>query len=570
MKRNVVALKKRRFDIAIIGGGIYGACIAWDAALRGLSVALLERGDFGHATSANSLKIIHGGLRYIQDGKLGLMRAMINERRAFFRIAPHLVHPLPCVTPTYSDLSRSRWAFSAALSLNDLVGFDRNQQVDAQKALPRGYLISRADCQRLLPDIDSEKLTGAAVWYDGQMYNSERLTLAFVLSAAQAGAVTVNYVEAEGFLRSGRQIQGVKAMDLLSGDTFRVHADLVINAAGPWTDELLQRLSGRPGIPKFQPSLAVNLVTRQIFERYAVGLPSRLNFVEGRGIPRQKSRLLFIAPWRGYSLIGTFHFPYGGRPDETRVSPEQIQDMLAEVNAAFPAAELTPLEVHSVQAGLLPAEAIEGQEIRLVREGQIFDHATEDQIQGLITVLGVKYTAARLLAERAVDLALQKLGRPPISCRTAHTPIYGGQIPNFGAFLQRALDRDADLLGEETVRHLVYHYGSNYGRVVAYARQNGFWKRRVCEKSQVIFAEILNGVRYEMAQKLSDVILRRTELGTAFSPQEECLSSCAKIMAMDLDWDPALLQREIREMMQARSWAPKPLAVPVGNGHFPR
>ncbi|MCB0107865.1 MAG: FAD-dependent oxidoreductase, partial [Caldilineaceae bacterium] len=182
MQRDVTALTDHRFDLLIVGGGIYGAWVAWDAALRGLQVALIDQGDFGHATSANSLKTVHGGLRYLQDGDFGLVRLMIQERATLLRVAPHLVHPLPCVMPTYARFMRSRWVMGAALTLNNLLSLDHNQLPDPQKRLPLGRLLSRADCLALLPGVADAGITGGACWYDAQMYNSERLTLAVVRS----------------------------------------------------------------------------------------------------------------------------------------------------------------------------------------------------------------------------------------------------------------------------------------------------------------------------------------------------------------------------------------------------
>ena len=172
MDRDLTQLANHKYDLIIIGGGIYGACVAWDATLRGLSVALVEKADFGHATSANSLKTIHGGLRYLQQLDIKRMRESIRERRTLMRIAPHLVHPLPCLMPTYGHLTKGRAVMALALKVNDLVSFDRNRLEDPQKHLPKGRVISRQECLQLLPNIVREGLTGGAVWHDAQVYNS--------------------------------------------------------------------------------------------------------------------------------------------------------------------------------------------------------------------------------------------------------------------------------------------------------------------------------------------------------------------------------------------------------------
>jgi glycerol-3-phosphate dehydrogenase len=304
MKRDVDRLAHEQYDLLVIGGGVYGACIAWDAAQRGLSVALIEKGDFGQATSANSLKTIHGGLRYLQDGDLRLVRTMIGERMAFMHIAPHLVHPLPFLMATYRGLAKGKAVMRAALLMNDLLGFDRNRIGDPQKHLPRGRIVDRAECLRLVPGILEAGLSGGALWYDAQMHNSERLTLAFVLSAAHAGAHVANYVAAIGLSRTGDRVTGAQARDTLTGEEFDIRARVVVNATGPWAESLLTLGSGRRREPLFRPSIAINLVTRQLIPHYAVGIRSTY-----RSAPaRQRSRLLCIVPWREYSLIGTAHY----------------------------------------------------------------------------------------------------------------------------------------------------------------------------------------------------------------------------------------------------------------------
>src|SRR5215216_974667 len=217
MKRNLERLTDQKYDILIVGGGIHGAITAWDAALRGVSVGLIERGDFGSGTSQNSLKIIHGGLRYLQDGNLSRTRTMARERTTWMKIAPHLIHPLACVMPTTQQMTRSRIMMSFVLRANDILSFDRNQLADPEKDIPAGMVVSQRELSRILPGYDVSTSTGAAVWYDAQIYNPERLLLEFILSAVQVGAEAANYVEAINFLRHDDRIVGVQAKDLRTG-----------------------------------------------------------------------------------------------------------------------------------------------------------------------------------------------------------------------------------------------------------------------------------------------------------------------------------------------------------------
>ncbi|MEJ2748354.1 MAG: FAD-dependent oxidoreductase [Anaerolineae bacterium] len=223
MKRNTSALTNQEFDLVVVGGGIFGVAAAWDATLRGLSVALIEQGDFGQATSANHFKVVHGGIRYLQHGDVYRIRESSAERSAFLRTAPHLVRPFPFVIPTYGHGMKSKEAMKIALLLYDLFTFDRNRGIkDERNHVPSGHTISRQECRAMFPDLDPTGLTGAAIFHDGQMYNPPRLTLAFVQSAAAAGAVVANYVQATGFLRQGNQVYGVTAVDKLSSEELEI------------------------------------------------------------------------------------------------------------------------------------------------------------------------------------------------------------------------------------------------------------------------------------------------------------------------------------------------------------
>ena len=551
MKRDLRRLAKSKFDVLVIGGGITGACVAWDATLRGLRVALIEKGDFGGATSANSLKMVHGGLRYLQDANPGLVRKMVRERQTLLRIAPHLVHPLPVVMPTYhGNFMRSKLVLGTAVKLNDLLSFDRNWGSDPQKVLPNGRVLSRAACLDLLPGLDGAGVSGGVLWYDGQMYNSERLLLSFVLSAAAARAQAVNYVTATGFLQEDGRVTGVRARDELSGVALEIRARLVVNATGPWVDDLLGRFDPPLLRHKFYLSTAMNLVTRQILRDCAVGLSSRYARALPDGSTKSRSRVLFVAPWHGYSLVGTRHAPYDGDVAGDWVTEEIIRDFVAEVNQAYPGAALRREDVYQVHRGFLPATADSRDRagVRLIREGQVTDHATENGVDGLVTVVGVKYTTARHVAEKAVDLVFTKLGRPSPRCQTAHTQLYGGQISRFDHFITQAMEEWPYELPPSHLRRLLYNYGSAWRQLLPYWQQDPDLGQPLTAATPLTKAEVLHGVRQEMAQKLSDVVLRRTELGLTGKPDEVCLQACARIMAAELGWDRSRIFQEIEEM----------------------
>ena len=545
MKRNLAKLANQIFDVLIIGGGIHGAVAAWDATLRGLSVALIERGDFGCATSQNSLKIIHGGLRYLQDGNLSRIRTMARERTTWMKVAPHLVHPLACLTPTRHKLSRSRMTLGAGLIANDLLSFDRNQLLVSQKYLPRGRIISQRELADLLPGYDVSTSTGAAVWYDAQVYNTERLLLEFILSATREGAEVANYVEAIGFVRQGNRITGVQARDVQSGQVFEIQSKVVVNCTGAWIDSLLESTSVHS---EYATSVAMNLIVDQVWSGVAAGLPSCP--MDGR-LPQ----ILFFVPWRNKTMIGTWHIPWNDAPDKFRMNEELVKSFTDEVNSAHPALGLSLDDIQHVTWGLLPVNKADTdrEQVRLTRDGVIIDHEKKDNVQGLISVLGVKYTTARVVAEKAISLAVDKLNVKAKRCQTYLTPIDGGWIEDFNAFLNQARTNLSDGLDPETIEHLVYTYGSKFCNLLQYIEKQPGLAERIDLNLPVIKAEIIHAIRHEMALRLVDIIQRRTELGAAGLPSITVLHKCAEIMGAELGWTLERHMQEIEAVIQSYS-----------------
>lgn len=541
MQRDLQALSNQSFDLLVLGGGIQGACVAWEATLRGLSVALIDKSDFGAATSANSLKIIHGGLRYLQTADVRRMRQSIRERQVLMRIAPHLIHPLPILVPTYGHGLKGKEAMFVALKLNDLISCDRNHNLsDPQKQIPPGQILSRQRCQQQVPGIDEQGLTGAAAFYDAQVYNSERLTLAFVKSAAQAGATVANYIEATGFLKTGDRIQGVNAQDSLTGDRFEIQANTVINTSGPWLNQVLGQLSTPPDHQPF--AKAVNVVLRQplLNSPYAVAFKSSPKAAEESA--QSKSRMLFVVPWRGTSMVGTLYSVCDRHPDSWQVHETEIHTLLEQINQAYAPAQLTKDDVAFVHGGLLPQAGVasSGDPI-LAKRYRIQDHRREGY-QGLLSVTGVKYTTSRNVAQQVVDDLFKCWDQvPPPSC-SANRPLAGGAIDDIEGFVQQASHHSQ--LAPAATRSLVYNYGNEYGDVFS----NG-----VNDPAQVLAAQVRYAVTSEMAQTLRDVVFRRTELGSAGEPDHNSVRLCAEVMAQELGWSPARTQLELEPFGVAAS-----------------
>lgn len=557
MKRDLQALAANQYDIVIVGGGIYGAAIAWDAASRGLAVALVEKADFAAATSANSLKIIHGGLRYLQHGDLRRMRASIEERSTLMRIAPHLIHPLPVLLPTYGHGLMGREVMSLALLINDIVGFDRNHQLEVQKELPRGRTLSRQECLAIAPGLDSADLTGAALFYDAQVHNSERLILAFLHSAAEAGAQVANYVEAVEFLREGNRATGILARDTLTDAEFEIRARVVVHAGGPWAVRHLHQLTGEPPA-RTDLAKAVNIVTRPLFDTYAVGIRSQQRYEDRDAVLNKGTRFLFTAPWRGRTLIGTTYTIHPDEPDTLQVTRRDIEDLLDEVNRAYPPAQLCLDDVSFVHGGLVPSNGV-GQsngDVQLTKHHQIVDGARFG-MEGLFSLVGVKYTTARQVAAQLVDRIFAHWGQRPVASITARTPIHGGDIDDFAAFksAERARQRRALYLQAEDLDPLLMTYGSAYTDVLRYLD-------KICPEqanaatihTALLTAQIHYSVREEMAQHLSDVIFRRTDLGSAGLPDEALLLHCAHLMGRELGWSTARIWQELDQVSAFFHW----------------
>jgi glycerol-3-phosphate dehydrogenase len=550
--RNLTNLARHAYDVLVIGGGIYGVCIAWDAVLRGLSVALVEKGDFGHATSSNSLRVIHGGLRYLQHGDIRRVRRSIQERAAFMRIAPHLVHPLPILIPTYGHSLRGKEILSLAIFINKIVGLDRDHLPGTHKQLLKGRVISKPECLRLFPGVCEKGLTGGVIVYDCQMSNSERLVLSFARSASQAGAELANYVEAIELFKDGGRVGGIRARDVLTGDEFKVKAKVVINASGPWGDRLASAFSGGERSRQASLSKAFNLqINRQLISDNAVGVYSQGRFKDRDAIFDKGSRLFFIMPWQHRSLIGTAHLPYDGGPDEFQIAEAEIQDFISEINDAYPAAGIAMKDVERVYGGLLPADADSGG-VQLLREHELYDHGKDDHIDGLISVKGVKFTEARYVAEKAVDAAFTKLGKRPPKSMAAVTPLYGGQMGRFENFLTEETQRRSHELSADLVRQLISQYGSGYGSVLKYLKKT---PEATTDIDLVTRAEVLHGIREEMAQKLADIVFRRTTVALPGNLTETSLKTCAAVMAEELGWNEERVRRETAEVRAKLSLA---------------
>ncbi|MEP7310066.1 MAG: FAD-dependent oxidoreductase [Acidobacteriota bacterium] len=529
MVREIDRLTARRFDVLVVGGGVYGLTIAYDAAQRGLSVALIEQHDFGAGTSFNHLRTIHGGLRYLQTLDIRRARESVRERATLARIASQSVRPLPFVLPISRSLVAGKMAMRAGFLLDRLVGFDRNRDVPDALRLPAGYLVSRDEAARRFPGLRRQGMRAAAVWHDYVTVESDRLTLSYALAANEHGAALANYTEATSLLVDGKRVIGVRARDLESGRELDTAARLTVNATGAALDRLLLPLGIPTGLPLLK---AMNLVTSRNAGDEALG---------GRG---PSGRTLFLLPWRGRALAGTWESTDVVASDARHVTGGEVSAFILELNQTFPALDLRLADVTLVHRGLVPA--VRTAEGGLVLDGheRVRDH-TLDGIEGLLSVAGTKYTTARAVAERVVDRAIVKLGGPPSPCRTATTRLPGGLERDFALTIADARREDDGRLAGDTLPHLVAAYGSRYRDILDCASKYPEWRTRIADSPPVIGAELIWAVRHEMARTLADAVIRRTPLGVLGCPSDASLESAAAIVGNELGWTDGRRRAEI-------------------------
>lgn len=551
MYRELNLLIEQEYDLVIIGGGIFAACAAWDASLRGLSVALIEKHDFCSGSSANSLKFIHGGIRYLQHGDIVRLKHSCNERSALLRIAPHLVQPLPVLIPTYGHGTSGKIFLGIGMYLYDLLTLGRNRSIrDARRHIPLTRFLSKQEVLRDFPDLDQDSLTGAALFSDAQMYNPTRLVLAFIKSAVERGAKVANYVVAENLIRNGSRVVGVQVRDSLADTEFNIKAKAVLNAAGPWSDWLLDHAIPETKSHKNVYSRdACFLIKRQFDSPRAIAVQARTR--DPDALLSRPARHLFLVPWRSYTLVGVWHVIWEKHPEQVIVKENEVQDFIDEINWAYPSLKLTTKDVCMWNAGLVPfGENEEGaKNLSYGKRSHFIDHKISDGLDNLVTLIGVRYTTARGDSAKAIDLICKKLNFKGNKANTATTPVYGGDIADFEMAVQQLYDKQALSLSHECVRALVHNYGAKAYAVINIAEMDSTLAE-VLGDTQVLKAEIVHAVKNEMALKLSDAVFRRTDLATGSNPGEPVLAECADIMAGLLGWNKQECKTQIDAVLQ--------------------
>lgn len=525
MERNNTNLSDRVFDLLIVGGGIYGATLAWRASISGLSVALIEQNDFASGTSANSQKIIHGGLRYLQSFNFKRVIQSLNERRRMMWLAPHLVKPLPFVMPVYGHGLKGKETLFAGMKLYNMLSYSRNELPDEDKFIPDARIMDKREIQSVIPDLPQNHLLGAAFWHDAICSNTERLVISFLKSSVKYGAVIANYTKAISLIKENNKITGVEAFDKLSREFFNIKSKNTINCTGAWIREF--SLSSTEVLPQ---SAGINLIVKS-------SLPLRY----GTGIMDPASGRMYVSvPWKDKLIIGTEWFA-APDPHKFSVSESLINNLIEAFNRAYPAAELESDDVTFVHKGYVPAKS--GNPAALLSEFSLVS-AAEYGYSGYFSVTGVKYTTAITVAEQTLRKVFGSLNEIPLPRQPR---LIGGEIENISSFTDGIIKRWSYLYPVSTLKKLISDYGSESERILQLAvkelSNNDHFFYRELLKAQITYA-----ISSEMAMTLDDIVLRRTSIGSHEKPSSETLNFVADIASTHLAWTQKKKNEEIEKL----------------------
>jgi glycerol-3-phosphate dehydrogenase len=510
------ALVEDEFDVVVVGGGITGAGVALDAAARGYSVALLERADYATGTSSRSSKLVHGGLRYLQNFDLGLVREALLERRLMVALAPHLVRPLPLVVPAFEGARPDRLV-GVGLNLYDVMSVERGRRsrrarraraereqagadggaadgtalvADEPWSPARHRVIDGEEVLELLPALASREPTSGYLFYDCQT-DDARLVLTVLGEAERFGAVCANRIDVRSLIERGGRASGVRACDVESGEEIEVRAANVVNATGVWADELRpQELHDEAELPRIRPSRGTHITLRQ----------EDLPLVGGAIVPAGEGRSIFALPWLGHTLVGTTDNDYEGPLDHVRPSEQDVDYLLKAINAFF-GSELGRGQLTGAFAGVRPliSTGDPRKSVDISRKAELYETSS-----GMITITGGKLTTWRRMAKMTVDRLVEREARDA-PCRTQEIPLGQAVDP-------RELPRTPGV-AESAYEALAARYGHAAGEVLALAAERPDLAAPIAPGCPDLLAEVALAARREQARSIADVLLRRTRLG---------------------------------------------------------
>ena len=519
MKRDFADISGKTFDLVVVGGGIIGACIARDAAMRGLKTLLLEKDDFAAGTTSRSTRLIHGGFRYLQHFEFGLVREDLREREILLKIAPHLVHPLPFLIPITTPIDHLIMAMGTLLY--DILSYD--------KSVPGRKHFSRETTMKMEPNMKLAGLRGADLYYDCQIWFAERLCLENIISAVDNNAVALNHAKVVGILKDGKTVRGVKVQDTLTGKETEVLSRMVVNAAGHWMDSVCAMISDQPK-RMVRRTKGVHLLTPRLSNNALVLYA------------KSDGRLWFVIPWGKYSLLGTTDTDYTKDLEAVYAEKEDIDYIMREAQRVFP--QLKTEDIFYTFAGLrsLP-DSGNDKPSNVSRAHKTIDHEKTDGVKGFVSVLGGKITGGRGIAEEITNLVCKKLDFKA-ACNTATTPFPGAAVIAQPEIIRSALESRIDV---ETVTYLVSLYGSRFTEVLEMAERGSRGKQPLCHHTRDIVAQIWYAVAEESAITVSDFMLRRSGLGLAECQGLDAVEIVGKEMGRLLAWNPEEQLRQVTE-----------------------
>ncbi len=518
----------REYDLIIIGGGINGVAIARDAALRGLTVLLLEKSDFGSGASSKTSKLAHGGLRYLEQFNFSLVYEALHERERLIQNAPHLVKPLPFIFPLYATDSRS--------ALKIRLGIWMYNQLSGGKKYEKKSYLSKEEVLQFVPQIKAEGLKGAGYYYDAQMQDS-RLVIENMLSAEKSGAILHNHMEVTGLIKESGKVRGIKFKDLEQGTEGKIRAQVVVHTTGAWSNKILFEDDRRPRFT-VQPSKGIHIVVSDIGLKHALILSD----------PQHSIRVFFVIPWFGKTLIGTTDTEYTGDPDTVHVDQADVDCLLKAFNTYFPGHPLSSGNIISTFAGLRPLyQHGRKQASAASREHEIY---TSDS--GLITLLGGKFTTYRKIAEEVVNQVVKQwTGKKKFKrSMTAILPLYGGHpslqdrpLHEWNSILLRYE------LNQLQIQHLVRGYGSACFSVLDTLAETPQGNQPLCHLHPHLVGELIYSAKVEKTKHLKDWFYRRTTIAWSECGGRQCAEKSARILGFYLTWTPRRVAEEISDYL---------------------
>ena len=523
----LLALERESFDLVVAGGGITGAGVALDAASRGYSVAVVERADFASGTSSRSSKLVHGGLRYLQQFDLGLVREALLERSLLVRLAPHLVTPLPLLVPSFEGRRPDRLT-GVGLNMYDVMAWRRGRDDEEEWSPARHRTVDGAEAVEMVPALAGRRPTAAYLFYDCQT-DDARLVMSVLGEAERFGAVCANRCEVTGLVERGTRAAGVLVRDREGGGEFELIATNVINATGVWADRLRpDELYEEEEVPRIRPSRGTHLTLSREVLRVDAGVI----------VPAGGGRTIFVLPWLGRTLVGTTDNDYEGSLDHVPPSNDDVTYLLEALNSFF-GMSLTPDDLTGAYAGVRPliSTGDPRKSVDISRKAELYETSS-----GLVTITGGKLTTWRRMAKSAVDRIVEREGREA-PCRTEEIPIGQPERP--------AALPDTPDVGEESRAHLASRYGHAAHDVLRLAAAAPELGRRLSPELPDIAAEAAFAAGHEQARSLGDVLLRRTRLGLLDArrlraERSEGASRAAHALAGALGWDGRRMEAELR------------------------